>query len=166
MKHFSDTPVVDEPIQKQVRLAHGKDFPTKPIIPSLYWHDIQKQLYIALDQWYIVPHGSVDMINGFKSSANIKQLKGNQIPCDAGGTYLIDGVIEGKQITLPAPGVVQGIVYNIKNIGEKYIMLNTGSAEIFIDGRETLAIHQNQTVTVQCYRGQWYILNVYGSTLG
>lgn len=161
MKHFSNQVVEDLPLQKQTILSHGKDFPTKPKIPSLYYRDDLKQLYLAADQWYMMPYGTFDQVTAFKSASSCRIVKGNQIPCDLGGTYLIDaGLAEKKIVKLPAPGVVQGLIFNIKNIGPKYIILEAGPM-LAIDQYEQLTVHPNQVVTLQCFENKWYILNIF-----
>jgi hypothetical protein len=162
MRVFSDTPIEDAPIQKQTILPHGKDFPNKPLIPSLYFNDTLNGLYIALDQWHMVPTGSIDQVNAFKSASSVRVVRGNQIPCDRAGTYLIDsGLAEGKIITLPVPGVVAGLIFNIKNFGKKYVILDSGIPEVTIDQYEKLTVHPYQTVTIQYFEGRWHILNMY-----
>lgn len=161
MKDFSEQPVKEEPIYKISQLPHGEDFPHtyKPF--SLFFHSLKHEFFINTDQWFQIPFGGYDMITSIKSAFNIKKFKGSSIPCTLGGTYLVDsGKEKNKKIMMPSPGMVQGITYNIKNVGDNRFLLCVGE-ESSIDDKQELVVHPKQCVTLQCLKNNWYIINMY-----
>ena len=163
MKDFSDQLVKEEPVHKISQLPYGEDFPHTYRPFSLFFHSLKNEFFINTDQWFQIPFGGYDMITSIKSAFNIKIFKGSSLPCTLGGTYLVEGGKEqNKPIMMPAPGIVQGITYNIKNVGENRILLWVGD-ECSIDGKQELIVHPKQCVTMQCLKNNWYIINMYHS---
>lgn len=164
MKSFSDVPVISEPAHRLSQIASGNDLPnTLNAKPSLFFHTDREELFFWHDQWYMIPYGGIDMVTAVKSANNIKLFKGTSLPCNTGGTYLINSDKEDdKKIFMPPPSMVQGITYNIKNIGKNRIILAVDTeSSIEYENRTELVVHPKQCVSLQCLERRWYIINMY-----
>lgn len=168
MKSYSNIPVVEQPLERLNYIANHDGFPRNSVPPSIFYHNTLERLFInvakpnsEVEDWQIIPYNSFREWIGIKSSTNIGLLDGKKIPYTKGGTYLIDS--DGKKdqkYALPASTLVNGIVYNLKNIGKNYIIMVTENEDT-IEHKDSLVIHPNQCTTIQAFNDNWVILNTY-----
>jgi hypothetical protein len=166
MKVYSDAPVIEQPLEKINYIANHDGFPRNSTAPCLFYHNTLERLFINItktdvEDWQMIPYGTINQSLGYKSLVNIQLLEGKKIPFTMGGTYLIDS--DGKKdqkYSLPPITLVSGIIYNIKNIGENIIHIVTETSET-IDGNHNLVIHPKQCTTLQPFDTDWVILNTY-----
>ena len=166
MKVYSDTPVVEKPLEKINYIANHDGFPRNSTAPCLFYHNGLDRLFVnvtktEIEDWQMIPYGTLNQSLGYKSSTNIKLLEGKKLPYDIGGTYLIDsdGKVDQKY-ALPNTSMVYGIIYNIKNIGKHPITIVTENSDT-IEMKNTLIVHNNQCTTIQAFDDNWIILNTY-----
>lgn len=165
MKNFSNSNEVHAPVLKTTTIASGTHLPLKAQPPSLFYNKQDNQLYLQTDYWNIIPYGDHSFNMGLKSVSNIQVLKGDRLPTEIGGTFLIDPRAQtSMKVALPPSAVVQGITYNLKNIGKFEVILyvaNDDSIESVDDGFAEIKLHPKECITIQCYESCWYILNKY-----
>jgi hypothetical protein len=158
MKVFSD-----KFVERTTVIPSIDGFPRNPVAPCMFYHSDLKRVFLNIgeDDWHIIPYGTYDMLQSYKSSPNIKVLEGKKIPYDIGGTYLIDSDNKADQkYAMPPCSLANGITYHIKNIGNLPITLVTENDDT-IEKKNAINLHPNQCTTFQSFEENWYILNTY-----
>lgn len=163
MKHLSNANVVNAPVLKTTTIASGDNFPVNAKAPSLFYNNQAKQLYLQLDYWNIIPYGDHSFNMGLKSVSNIQILKGERLPTEIGGTFLIDPRTQvDMRVALPPSALVQGITYILKNIGKTEVIVYAAS-ENTIEELVELKLKPKECINMQCLEDTWYVLNRYQS---
>ena len=163
MKHYGIPTVVEPAVERKVvGVECGDLLPVVAIKGMLFYHNAMKSLFMYIDQWYKIPFGDGHSINAFLSQTAVQDIEDScMLSPDLGGTYLIKGDKEGIVVTMPPVTITRGVKYTIKSASPHSVTITGVTKGEVIDGYPQITIDPFESVTLQCDKYSWYIINSY-----